>query len=199
MEPAPSGLPALRTDSVSGHDDGVTIHAGPTSVPAQPAAGVSVRPADAGDGPGLSALYASLSPDSRRRRFLRAFSSPVELSTITSGHDLVAVLREAGPRDGEIVGHAALHLLDTSSAEIAFVVADEFQGRGIGTALMREAIDAARRLRLVRLEATTLADNAAMRRLLLHAGCAVARDEMDFGVEEIAILIGAAPPAAPER
>jgi len=73
-------------------------------------------------------------------------------------HDLVAVI------DGEIVGTIALH---TSSrprvnhkAEIGMMVRDDWQGKGVGTALMQAMIDLADKwLNLTRIELTVFTDN----------------------------------------
>ncbi len=147
---------------------------------------------------GLSDLLAGLSPESRRRRFLggssrSAFGSP----TPTLG--VVAVIKERGPNDGGIVGHAALYPDGEGGAEVAFVVADTFQRRGIGTALMQALVAHARRLGLRYLSAATYADNAAMRKLAYGAerlGCRIAADSIDMGVEEITLEILSAPTRA---
>jgi RimJ/RimL family protein N-acetyltransferase len=68
-------------------------------------------------------------------------------------------------------------------------VADAHQGRGVGTRLVRAAADEARRLGLHRIVASTFADNARMRRLLLHAGWPVERDAIDACVEEIELAV----------
>ena len=73
-------------------------------------------------------------------------------------HILVAVV------DGEVVGVIGLH---TSSkpranhrAEIGMMVRDDWQGKGVGTALMRAVIDVADKwLNLMRLELTVFTDN----------------------------------------
>src|SRR5262245_48401914 len=73
-------------------------------------------------------------------------------------HILVAVV------DAEVVGVIGLH---TSSkprvihrAEIGMMVRDDWQGKGVGTALMRAAIDLADKwLNLTRLELTVFTDN----------------------------------------
>ena len=153
---------------------------------------VSIRPIEPSDTPALSAFYDGLSAESSRRRFLGCSRSRPPAAEI-DGRDagLVAELVEPGPRDGAIVGHAALHLLGSGRAEAAFAVADDLQRGGIGTALMREAIRRARSLGLQRLEASTFAENAAMRRILLGAGRPILGDVIDAGIEEIALDLSA--------
>ncbi len=132
---------------------------------------IDTRAADEFDMSGLSDLLTELSPESRRRRFLggsgrSTFGSP------TPALGVVAVIEERGPNDGGIVGHAALYPDGEGGAEVAFVVADAFQRRGIGTALMRALVAHARHLGLRQLSAATYADNGAMRKLAYGAGTA---------------------------
>ena len=53
---------------------------------------------------------------------------------------------------------------DAESAEFAIVVADAWQGRGVGRVLMQRLIDSAKRRGLSRLEGAVLRANANMRR-----------------------------------
>ena len=111
----------------------------------------TTRPADA---QGLTTMLAGLSPQSSFLRFLAGIGSP--------GPRLVtALLRRDADRgawvalaDDEVVGHAMWGASD-GAAEIGVVVADQWQGRGIGrlltVAALREA-RAARGLTDVRLD-----------------------------------------------
>jgi RimJ/RimL family protein N-acetyltransferase len=158
--------------------------------------GALIRPIDRSDALALSDLYRSLSPESSRRRFLGTAGPTTQPGMDAREIGLVAELVEPGPRDGTIIGHAALYPLTDESAEVSFVVADDFQSRGIGSALMREAIRRARVLGLSHLEAAMFVDNVTMRRVMQHAGCLVERDTIEGGVEEISIaLAGGITPA----
>ena len=82
------------------------------------------------------------------------------LSRVTAdGHVLVAEI------DGRVVGNIGLHLAAgrrRDVAEFGMSVHDEFQGRGVGTALLRAMLDLADNwLALRRLELTVYADNVA--------------------------------------
>ena len=154
---------------------------------------VSIRPIERTDAAGLSDFYARLSPESRRRRFLgyaglrdealgRRFTDP-------EGAGFVAILDQAGPMDGAIVAHASVQSDGRDGAEIAFAVADELQGRGLGRLLMEIVVADARQRGLQRLTATLFADNVAMRRILRGAGVRVMSDALDAGVEEIAVVV----------
>lgn len=74
-------------------------------------------------------------------------------------YSLVAVV------DGEVVGQIGLHTFPTSprrrhAAEIGMMVRDDWQGKGIGTALMQAVVDLADKwLNLYRLELDVYTDN----------------------------------------
>jgi RimJ/RimL family protein N-acetyltransferase len=153
---------------------------------------VSIRPIDRSDADDLSDLYLSLTPASRRSRFLGTVRDDAIRSManrLAREPGLVAVLDEPGPRDGALLGHLAMVPSGPDAAELAIVVADAVQGRGIGTRLVRAATDEAHRLGMRRIIASTFADNARMRRLLLHAGWPVERDAIDACVEEIELAV----------
>jgi acetyltransferase len=57
-----------------------------------------------------------------------------------------------------------------NSAEVAFLVADKFQNRGLGTYLLERTIDIARKEGIGRLEASTLSDNFNMKDMFVRAG-----------------------------
>lgn len=152
---------------------------------------VSIRPIERADAAGLSDFYARLSPESRRRRFLGCGMRPdadlVRAFAETAGEGFVGILDERGPNDGAVVAHASVQPDGEDSAEVAFAVADELQGHGIGRALMEAVVQHARQLGLRRLNATLFAENVPMRRLLRNAGCKIRSDAVVLGVEEIAL------------
>ena len=69
--------------------------------------------------------------------------------------------------EGEVVGHLGLHTMPTRPrrrhvGDIGMAVRDDWQGKGVGSALMQAAIDLADRwLNLTRLELQVFTDNAA--------------------------------------
>ncbi len=155
---------------------------------------VSIRPIERSDASGLSDFYAGLSLESRHRRFLSyGRRSADELGRLftSSGHGFVGILNEAGPDDGAVVAHASVQPGGDGNAEIAFAVADEFQGRGIGRRLMDAVVEDARTTGVRRLSVSLLADNVPMRRLLTAAGCEIVSDSIDLGVEEVELAVAA--------
>lgn len=137
----------------------------------------SVRPVEPGDAPALAAFYAGLSPDARHARFMATLGAISELEAThfaTADHrtreGLVAVLREAGPRDGEIVGHLCLEPAGAAGVEFGVVVAGDQRRRGIGTALLERGRAWALARGFRRLAGTTLVDNVAMLRLARDLG-----------------------------
>jgi RimJ/RimL family protein N-acetyltransferase len=133
---------------------------------------VHLRDISADDGPALVAFHLALSPESVARRFFgahpRLSPSEVERFTKVDGVDRVALVAE---RDGQLL---AVARYDRSSekdeAEVAFVVADAFQGRGLGTILLEHLLAAARRHGVKRIVADTMADNHRMLAMLRRAG-----------------------------
>jgi acetyltransferase len=81
--------------------------------------------------------------------------------------------------DGETLLGVARYVRDqdNQAAEFALVVADSWQGRGIGTRLMAKLIDAARRRGVKRLYGDILATNRPMLELARKLGFELGRHE----------------------
>ena len=130
---------------------------------------VVVRPLQADDEPALRVGFAELSPATRYHRFHAHVAALTEAQwrylTQIDGDRHVALVALIGER---LVGVVRLIQLpdDADAAEVAFIVADEMQGRRLGT-IMRDAVFAIARARAYRrLYAYVLPDNRAIRRLL---------------------------------
>ena len=81
---------------------------------------------------------------------------------------------------GRIVGVARMSRLHgVNEAEVAFVLSDAYQGRGLGGELVARIVEVARAEKLDRLVAYALPENIAMQRLLRGAGFRV-----EYSVEE---------------
>jgi acyl-CoA hydrolase len=108
---------------------------------------VLLRPAHVADAGALQALFHRLSPDDVYSRFfgrLRTltFAGLQKLCNVNSETE-VAFLAVAGPRESEVVVGSACYFLNpaTNLAEIAFMVAPDWQGLGLGKALQARLRD----------------------------------------------------------
>src|SRR5215813_12240365 len=108
---------------------------------------VMIRPARAADAGALQGLFHRLSEDDVYTRFFRRLRSLSyrELQTLCNvNHETeVAFLAVTGPRENEkIIGSACYWLNPTTNlAEVAFMIAPEFQGAGLGTVLQARLQD----------------------------------------------------------
>lgn len=137
---------------------------------------LTVRPVHADDGERVRRLFERLSPESIYRRFFTLFPAPPpnvvrHLTALDhSDHEALAVL------DGdEIVALASWDRLTHAGAEaeIAVLVEDAWQHRGLGRALVRMLTHEATRCGITVLHATVLADNYPAR----HLATSVARPD----------------------
>jgi RimJ/RimL family protein N-acetyltransferase len=147
----------------------------PCPDPSDPFARLAVRPITPDDRDALAAAFARLSPETRRRRFLgpKPKLTARELVYLTNvdhvSHEaLVAVDEE----EGEIVAVAryATGPRGGASADMAVTVADDCQGRGIGTSLAARIVHAAHRNGIASLTATTMWENRSALALLRRLG-----------------------------
>jgi RimJ/RimL family protein N-acetyltransferase len=150
-----------------------------------------VRPLGPADRGHLAAAFERLSAESRYRRFLgpKPELSPRELSALTELDHLNRDALGAFERTtGRLVAVAryATYEHDGTTADIAVTVADEWQGRGLGTVLGRAIVHRAASSGISRLTGTTFADNLAGRTMLRRLGFrARGRDGhvIEFGLE----------------
>ena len=75
------------------------------------------------------------------------------------------------------------------SAEFALVIADEWQGRGLGRRLLRLLVDEARSRGLRRLHGETLSDNAAMIGLARHLGFEIAHSPAMASITNVTVTL----------
>jgi ribosomal protein S18 acetylase RimI-like enzyme len=136
--------------------------------------GVTIRPLRNGDTATVAAIFARLGDRSRARRFCGAkprLSEP-ELSALARVDGNHHVLVGFVDGDRQPVGIARIARRG-AAAEIAFEVADAYQGRGIGTTLARELAADARAAGVRELVATVCGDNAPAVSLLRRIGSRV--------------------------
>ena len=125
---APAAYPSDRSADVALRD-GSSMH---------------IRPVSSADRPAIRAFLELLSRDSLGFRF---FGAP-DLEWVTGWSvdvdyaDRYALVATAGP-DHAIVAHGAYMRIDSARAEVAFVVADAWQGKGIATIMLAHLAAAA--------------------------------------------------------
>lgn len=85
-----------------------------------------------------------------------------------------------------------------STAEVAFIVADVYQGHGIGTFLMDALAVAAHVGGVTRFSARVLADNYAMRAIMDRAGAHWERDDLNVVITEVDVPAAKALSLRPE-
>jgi RimJ/RimL family protein N-acetyltransferase len=104
---------------------------------------------------------------------------------------LVAVVEEAGR--SVIVGGARYIVQRPGTAEVAFTVVDQYQGLGIGTALMRHLSVIAHTARLRELIAEVLPWNEAMLKVLARSGFPL-ETKRESDVIHVALTLNPTPP-----
>ncbi len=144
---------------------------------------VHLRPVIPSDADGLVGLHGRLSERSRYLRYFGAYpripQRDLERFSVVDHHDRVAFVALLGD---DIVAVGRYERLDSGqSAEVAFVVDDAHQGRGLGSILLEHLAAAASESGLRRFVAEVLAENAAMVRVFRDAGYQVSR-EIEEGV-----------------
>ena len=135
----------------------------------------ALRPADVEP---LKAAVARTSAESLSRRFFgpkRSFSQReiayfVNIDFVTQVA-LVAVVDQGGKQT--IVAGGRYVVVQPGVAELAFVVIDDYQGRGLGAKLLRDLAGIAREAGLRELVAEVLPDNHAMLSVFRKCGLAI--------------------------
>ncbi|MDH4363021.1 MAG: GNAT family N-acetyltransferase [Acidimicrobiia bacterium] len=155
-----------------------------------------IRPISRADGRALQAFHLALSDQSRYMRFFTAKprlpDAMVEHFTTVDYHNQLTLVAEMGGRLAAVASYEREG--DTDQAEVAFVVADEYQGRGLGTVLLEHLAADARERGITRFTAETLATNRQMLRVFRTAGFAE-HTHLDHGVVGVELLIEPSPAA----
>ena len=160
---------------------------------------VAVRPIEPADRAALNAAFEHLSPRSRYTRFLTPMthldSAMLRYLTEVDHHDHEALVA-IEPLTGDLVGVARYVKTGAERAEAAVTVADEWQGRGLGTLLLERLAAHAREEGLRYFTALVLAHNDAMLALLRALG-PVRRVSSEMGTVEIEAELSG--PEVPEQ
>ncbi len=152
---------------------------------------VHLRPIRTDDAPAIVAFHSRMSertrylryfspypriPEADLKRFVTVDHDSREAFVVTSGARIMAVGRyeRLGP--------------DSPDAEVAFVVEDAYQGRGIGSVLLEHLAEAAREVGISRFVAEVLPQNGGMLRVFSDFGYQVQR-RYDDGVVHLSFPI----------
>jgi GNAT superfamily N-acetyltransferase len=166
---------------------------------------VLIRPINPDDASAERAFIQSLSSEAKRYRFMGQFGAPTDAMIERLTHidyrnevALVAVIRVDGV--DRIIGVSRYHVdqpvasspiasgamvaakanrNSLRSCECAVIVADAWQHKGVGTALMKHLIDIAKSAGLQQMNSVDFAENLAMRDLALDLGFHVRVDPED--------------------
>jgi RimJ/RimL family protein N-acetyltransferase len=150
---------------------------------------VHMRPIRADDAPRLVALYDHLSTDTRYHRFFSVLRRlPPDWARFLANVDydsrLALVVESPGDPDTLIAVARYEPTSEPDTAEVAFVVQDGWQDRGLGTILFSELLAAAELNGIRRFRAWVLADNRRMLDLIARFG-QVRQRAIEQGVVEL--------------
>ena len=173
--------------------DAVLEHAaGSADVVLRDGSTVRVRPITRADQALVTDFLRGLS---ERSRVLRFFSAGTDLADQArravaageraggaGGHGLVATHRAAG----EIVGHATYVCERADSAEVAFAIADAYQGRGLATALLAHLAAHAHARGVTTFTASVLPENHRMIDVFRESGFPV---EVASGIDVVTVRL----------
>ena len=143
-----------------------------------------IRSAHRRDRDAVLQLHESVSVDTLRLRFFspnreagRLYVDHLFAPDNTGSAALVAIIR------GRVAGLATAELISPDRAEVAFLVADQDRGRGLGSLLLEHLAALGRRHGVSRFEAEVLGDNYGMLRVFRAAGFAATRTTVAGEVE----------------
>jgi acetyltransferase len=152
---------------------------------------VTLAPVNPQDAPAERAFVGALSLTSRYRRFhfgLRELSPEASraMTEIDQHHHVAFVARASDDEDAAIVADARYVMRDDSAdAEFAIAVADDWQGAGLGRALLTRLAAHARSQGVQRLFGDVLWGNPAMLALVRSLGAQLRRNPGDSTVVRV--------------
>lgn len=154
-----------------------------------------LRPIKPGDVSALLEFHTRLSP---RSVYFRYFSPLPELSEerakVLASVDYNDTFALVGELAGRLVGVARYYRDEKAHdrAEVAFLIEDALQGRGIATRMLERLAEIAREKGITTFDAYVLGDNRKMMDVFMHTGFAVER-RLDGGVFQVAFPITPTP------
>ena len=134
-------------------------------------AAITIRPLNPDDVELLRSFFTSLSTESLRLRYFSASHelTDEELTRLTTS-DAATHTHLGAFHAGSVVGVGDFSVSAPGEAEVAFVVSDEFQGRGVASLLLEYLAEVGRAVGIIRFRAETMAENLPMLEVFRHAG-----------------------------
>ena len=155
---------------------------------------VRIRPIRPDDAPRLQDLHSRLSHDTAYQRFFAIVKRlPPDwarvLATVDYHRRLALVVEAHGEADPELIAVGRYDAIDEKdTVEVAFVVQDSWQNRGLGTILFDEILRAAAGRSYRRFRAYVLADNRRMLDLITRFTLVESR-KTEHGVTELVFAL----------
>ncbi|HEX7492422.1 MAG TPA: GNAT family N-acetyltransferase [Candidatus Limnocylindrales bacterium] len=131
---------------------------------------VRIRAAHATDEPGILAFLQGLSDNSRRLRFPAGGVDLVATSRLWAGVEGCPDCCVLAVQGGDVVAQASFDRTGEDRARVGFTVTDSFQGRGLGTLLLKRLAEAAVAGGIAVFEGEVQADNNKMLDLFRESG-----------------------------
>ncbi|REE95433.1 GNAT family N-acetyltransferase [Thermomonospora umbrina] len=148
-----------------------------------------LRPIRPGDAERMRAFYRRLSPESIYYRYFsprpRLTDREIEHFTTVDHDDRVAFIVTIGTEMVAVVRYDRIHD-EPGTAEVAFLVEDAHQGRGLGSVLLEHIAAAARERGLERFVAHVLPDNRRMTKVFREVGYR-ARQRFEDGIIQLVL------------
>ena len=150
-----------------------------------------IRPLLPDDGPALHELHEQVSDEAIRMRFFTTgrHAAHTYVDHVLGDPRTLALVAE---RHGRLVGLATVEPITPTRSEVAFLVADEMRGQGVGTLLLEHVAALALARGITELEADVLTENHAMLRVFSDAGYTNQRT-FDIGTVVLTLGTGATP------
>jgi RimJ/RimL family protein N-acetyltransferase len=157
-------------------------------------AGVTIRAIRPDDNARIVEAFRALEPRSIYLRFFspKKYLSDEELRRLTEPdrvREAALVATVATENQGEMIVGLGQYARSGRSAHIAFIVEEDYQGRGIASRLLQHLARIAREQGILQFEADVLAGNTPMLNVLRHSGLPATESEED-GIVHVTLVLG---------
>lgn len=155
---------------------------------------LQIRPIQPNDRERLAIGLSRLSAETIRKRFLAAkprfTQRELDYLVKVDGHNHIALVALDG--DALIAVARSVRLPDQpDTAEFAIVIADPYQGKGLGSRMAEDLAERARATGILKFAGTMLPDNVAALHLMAHIARHFEDDHFEHGLREVVITLTA--------